>query len=99
MLSMLKEVYLDLFSDKECYGIYGQDFEPKLQLCSGDKTYGTGQCIGDFGGPLIWSKKIEPQTWYQIGIVSWIFQPCGNPKYPGLYTKVSNYINWINKKI
>lgn len=31
----------------------------------------------------------------QIGIVSWSVKPCTVPPYPGVYTKVSHYIDWI----
>jgi secreted trypsin-like serine protease len=39
--------------------------------------------------------------WIQAGIVSWGRTPygsddgCGNPQLYGVYTRVSNYFNWI----
>lgn len=83
-----------------CKSIYGEFVKLKQQqLCSGVKTGGKGPCLGDSGGPLLWSMKTAPNKWYQIGIVSWCFEPCGNPHYPAVYTKVSSYIDWINSKI
>lgn len=31
----------------------------------------------------------------QVGIVSWSIKPCGVPPYPGVFTAVSHYIDWI----
>ena len=47
---------------------------------------------GDSGGPLFYcNPKCE-----QLGIVSFGIG-CAEAKYPGVYTRVSKYINWIDK--
>lgn len=43
---------------------------------------------GDSGGPLICDGKFE-------GIVSWGIG-CAYAYFPGVYTKVRNYVEWIN---
>jgi secreted trypsin-like serine protease len=43
---------------------------------------------GDSGGPLIVKE-------YQAGIVSWSVKPCAQPPYPGVYTEVAHYVDWI----
>ncbi|XP_076597477.1 trypsin [Chaetodon auriga] len=57
-------------------------------LCAGSRLGGKDSCQGDSGGPLICNGKFE-------GIVSWGIS-CANPYFPGVYTKVRNYVNWIN---
>lgn len=62
-------------------------------LCAG--LLGTGgkdACQGDSGGPLIVRQNGRATL---IGIVSWGHK-CADPKYPGVYTRTSVYINWID---
>ncbi|TKC41737.1 hypothetical protein EI555_014365, partial [Monodon monoceros] len=49
------------------------------------------------GGPLVCQKKTNTSKWYQLGIVSWGVG-CGRKKLPGVYTKVSSYLSWIEKE-
>jgi len=62
-------------------------------LCAGvPGVGGTDSCQGDYGGPLA-----IVRSWRRVlhGIVSWGNQ-CGLPNFPGVYTRVSEYIDWIN---
>jgi len=54
-------------------------------FCAADKD--KDSCQGDTGGPLV-LKGI------QYGIISW-GKDCGNPQYPGVYTDVPSYADWI----
>ena len=49
-------------------------------------------CRGDSGGPLM--VRLENNTYQLVGVVS-AGIGCGNPAFPGVYTKVSAYIDWI----
>ncbi|XP_050328589.1 trypsin alpha-3-like [Bactrocera neohumeralis] len=82
----LQKVELDLLSRAECR----QRTQAQLystNICAVAPT-GTqqGQCNGDSGGPLLMNKQ-------QIGIVSWSLKPCG--AYPGVFTNVACYEQWI----
>ena len=55
---------------------------------------GMDSCQGDSGGPVA-VRNAEDTEWLLIGITSWGYG-CAQDGYPGVYTKVSNYINWIN---
>ncbi|KAJ3644417.1 hypothetical protein Zmor_022150 [Zophobas morio] len=59
-------------------------------ICTRPLTGGISVCSGDSGGPLIQDNTI-------IGIVSWGFTPCGSEGAPSVYTRVSNFIDFINE--
>lgn len=50
---------------------------------------------GDSGGPLSCARD---DVNFLYGIVSW-GEGCGRTQKPGVYTKVVNYIDWINAVI
>lgn len=50
---------------------------------------------GDSGGPLT-CKVNDASTVY--GLVSWGDQ-CGRKNKPGVYTRVTEFVDWINSKI
>lgn len=64
-------------------------------MCAGGEK-GKDSCQGDSGGPLMKAQAIDSQIKWQIhGIVSFGPQNCGVDKVAGVYTKVSEYLDWI----
>nr|XP_035120616.1 transmembrane protease serine 4 isoform X6 [Callithrix jacchus] len=59
-------------------------------MCAGIPEGGVDTCQGDSGGPLMY----QSDQWQVVGISSWGYG-CGGPSTPGVYTKVSGYLNWI----
>ena len=58
---------------------------------------GKDSCSGDSGGPFIYRPKVD-EPWYQMGIVSFGARKCGIES-PGVYTKVSAYLTWIEMNL
>ena len=61
-------------------------------FCAGS-DFGVDTCLGDSGGPLVCE---DPYTglWEISGVTSW-GRGCGVAKFPGVYTKVVNYLGWL----
>jgi secreted trypsin-like serine protease len=51
---------------------------------------------GDSGGPLLYQQANG--RWSVVGIVSG-GQGCGDPTKPGIYTRVSAYVDWIKSTV
>ncbi|KAH8366631.1 hypothetical protein KR084_007385, partial [Drosophila pseudotakahashii] len=85
----LQKVQLQVFSDKECSDRHQTQLHDS-QICAGLPEGGKGQCSGDSGGPLILTGSD-----IQVGIVSWSIKPCARPPFPGVFTEVSAYVDWI----
>ncbi|CAF4692843.1 unnamed protein product [Rotaria sp. Silwood1] len=63
------------------------------QFCAGLIQNGKIPCQGDSGGPIFVYRNTH---WEQVGIVSY-GDGCSVSGYPKLYTKLSAYVDWINK--
>lgn len=65
------------------------------QMCAGGQT-GRDSCSGDSGGPLMLSQYFNGESrYFQHGIVSFGPRNCGSEGLPGVYTRVSQYMDWI----
>jgi secreted trypsin-like serine protease len=63
-------------------------------FCAGDmENGGVDTCLGDSGGPVIINDG--PAT--LVGITSWGVSGCGEPGSPGVYTRVSFFLDWIKR--
>ncbi|CAG9855116.1 unnamed protein product [Phyllotreta striolata] len=68
-------------------------------ICAGRADGKQDACQGDSGGPLFWGTiSGEVIRYYQIGVVSYGFR-CAEVGYPGVYTRVTKFINWIENNI
>ncbi|CAK7293916.1 Serine protease 44 [Vulpes lagopus] len=92
----LQEAELNIIRYERCNEILqtqletSSDVVKKGMLC-GYNAQGKDACQGDSGGPLACEFN---ETWVQVGIVSWGIG-CGRKNYPGIYTEVSLYRDWV----
>ncbi|XP_052131239.1 CLIP domain-containing serine protease HP8-like isoform X2 [Frankliniella occidentalis] len=92
----LRRVHLPVVSNSICHALYrNQANITKRQLCAGGEL-GFDACSGDSGGPLL---KVEAYNggprYFIVGIVSFGSKRCGLTPSPGVYTRVSYYVDWI----
>jgi secreted trypsin-like serine protease len=96
--TMLMKANLGLVPFSLCNVTYSTQMRKGLQLdkqmCAGDTKGRMDSCQGDSGGPLQ-AKPTASNVYKVLGIVSTGFG-CGGSK-PGLYTRVSGYIDWIEE--
>jgi len=94
--NQLRKVKVPVVSDADCKDAYGQNAVTDHMICAGLPQGGVDSCQGDSGGPLFSFDVVNgndvPKE--QIGIVSW-GQGCALPGYPGVYTQVSYFLDWI----
>ncbi|CAF4006284.1 unnamed protein product [Adineta steineri] len=74
---------------------YGSSFNVQRQIGAGYPINGKDSCQGDSGGPLMY--KVNNQ-WYLTGVVSF-GEGCASASHPGVYTRTSAYLSWIQSKI
>ncbi len=94
----LHEVDIQVIDPTECKSVYQSLNVPAFsigdtEICATGLTGGKDSCFGDSGGPLVVAADND-RGYAQVGIVSWGPQ-CGNPLYPGVYTRVSSFSKWI----
>ncbi|XP_053612617.1 phenoloxidase-activating enzyme 1-like [Plodia interpunctella] len=88
---------LPTFNKNQCaqkYRTLGAELIEK-QICAGG-SFAEDACRGDSGGPLM--RKRPEGIWESIGIVSFGYG-CGREGWPGVYTSVAAYNDWIKSKL
>jgi secreted trypsin-like serine protease len=90
---ILHQVDLQLMTNEQCIDILNANdtFITGNMICAAIPEGGKGSCQGDSGGPLIINTGSGVQ---QVGIVSWGIG-CAAEGYPGVYTRVSVYKEWM----
>lgn len=70
------------------------------QICAGGQK-NKDSCRGDSGGPLMALERTREGKgkWSVVGVVSFGPLPCGMHGWPGVYTKVADFVPWIIGKM
>ncbi|KAG5343277.1 TMPS9 protease, partial [Acromyrmex heyeri] len=99
MPDKLQHVMLNIMNLKSCnqtiIKLTRSSSVDKTNICTGSPDR-KSSCSGDSGGPLF---KIINKKPVLVGIVSWGIIPCGSRGAPSVYTRVSNFNNWIAQKM
>lgn len=89
--SSLRSAKVTVLPDSSCEQAYpgGRNgtYDASAMLCAGEPQGGYDACQGDSGGPLVAQGKL-------VGLVSW-GNGCGLPGSPGVYTRISAAIEWM----
>ncbi|KAK6185666.1 hypothetical protein SNE40_007847 [Patella caerulea] len=88
----LKHVSVPVIKNSLC-SYYLGDVVFDHNVCAGINAGGRDACEGDSGGPLVCQKG---GSWKIVGIVSWGYG-CGEKNTPGVYTRVSSFLDWIKQ--
>lgn len=103
----LQKVVLEMFGYDKCNVSYANIITDRLlknginldsQMCAGSADSINDTCQGDSGGPLqIYHPKLF--CMYSIVGVTSFGKTCGVQGIPGVYSRVSNYLDWIEETV
>lgn len=89
--SSLRSAGVTVLPDSSCEQAYpggaSGTYDASAMLCAGEPQGGYDACQGDSGGPLVAQGKL-------VGLVSW-GNGCGQAGSPGVYTRISAAIEWM----
>ncbi|XP_010782514.1 tissue-type plasminogen activator isoform X2 [Notothenia coriiceps] len=92
----VKRGYVRLWPKERCVpDVLSQRTITPNMLCAGDTRGLDDACKGDSGGPLVCRNNNKMTL---MGVISW-GDGCGQKDKPGVYTRVTHYIDWINSII
>ncbi|XP_023031246.1 trypsin-1 [Drosophila willistoni] len=89
----LQEVSVPIITNQQCRATRYRDKIAEVMLCAGlVKSGGKDACQGDSGGPLI----VNEGRFKLAGVVSFGYG-CAQANAPGVYARVSKFLDWIQK--
>uniref|UniRef100_A0A8C9ZX32 Plasminogen n=1 Tax=Sander lucioperca TaxID=283035 RepID=A0A8C9ZX32_SANLU len=93
---VLKETGFPVIENKICNRLsYLNGRVKDHEMCAGNIEGGTDSCQGDSGGPLVCYSQ---NTYILQGVTSWGLG-CANAMKPGVYARVSKFVDWIDQTI
>ncbi|CAH1798340.1 unnamed protein product [Owenia fusiformis] len=97
---IIRHVKVPIVPNPLCNKLYSKITELHVtpdMMCAGYKAGGRDACQYDSGGPMVCHNENENE-YIHFGIVSTGYG-CARGEYPGIYTRVSAYIDWIENTV
>ena len=91
----LQEVDVPFVPHTKCNQQYSGRIDQVSMLCAGYDQGGKDSCQGDSGGPIV---RIVNGVHTQVGVVSW-GDGCARAGKPGVYSRTSGEIAWIQSQV
>ena len=88
----MMEADVELFSAEQCDSFY-DDVVSDRMFCAGTRGGGVDACQGDSGGPIGINNKAD-NRFTLVGVVSFGYG-CGRKKYPGVYTDLRHFLDFV----
>nr|CAI5846162.1 unnamed protein product [Callosobruchus analis] len=109
----LQKVVLEFFSNQKCNQTYkreisqpgsslGEGIKDDVMVCAGSSEFIRDTCQGDSGGPLqiYYDGPEDAKCMYEIVGITSFGKSCATVEnLPGVYTRVSAYIEWIEDNV
>ncbi|XP_058116351.1 venom protease-like [Anopheles ziemanni] len=104
---VLQELQIPILENDECVQrfkkirkLFTRKQFDNAVICAGFLDGGKDSCQGDSGGPLMLPYLVNNKKYYyfQVGVVSYGIG-CARAELPGVYTRVSNFIDWIEMQV
>uniref|UniRef100_A0A8D0GXK5 Enteropeptidase n=1 Tax=Sphenodon punctatus TaxID=8508 RepID=A0A8D0GXK5_SPHPU len=93
--NILQEAEIPLITNKKCQQQMPEYNITENMMCAGYDEGGIDSCQGDSGGPLMCQVN---DKWFLAGVTSFGYQ-CALPHRPGVYAKVTKFVDWIKNVI
>ncbi|KAG9509990.1 Plasma kallikrein, partial [Fragariocoptes setiger] len=92
---VLLQARVPIVSADDCRNVYKDYTISDNMLCAGYKRGRVDTCAGDSGGPLLVQRQ---NKWHVFGVTSF-GEGCGKQGKYGIYSKTSNFVDWIRMMI
>eukprot|EP00092_Neocalanus_flemingeri_P004210 GFUD01004528.1.p1 GENE.GFUD01004528.1~~GFUD01004528.1.p1 ORF type:complete len:436 (+),score=96.74 GFUD01004528.1:799-2106(+) len=101
--NLLLQGIINVVSNQECKERFSQFNNVEIgdtKICARDLNDRIDACQGDGGGPMVYLKKASDKKfrYHLIGVVSFGYQ-CAVKGFPGVYTRVTEYDQWIRDTV
>jgi trypsin len=97
----LQRLEIPILSDRDCKNAYPGMITDAM-FCAGYLEGGKDSCQGDSGGPVVCNRNgkvevLQDKVQGEVqGVVSWGYG-CAEKDYPGVYTKVCIFNDWLER--